>query len=278
MMELRNVYSKADLFDLTSIDLSSLSVDAVEEILSDGSFCIESEDDLLLRLLKLGSDYRPLLKYIDIRFLSSQKIAMLSEHEEFPMECVWSEIADWLFFLSTRKLDSVIVSEFPDLFAEFGGKQFSLLWRGGRDGFDPKHFHSRCDGHANTLTLIEDTKGNIFGGFTPLKWESLIWNGMGEGRDNGCHKTDPSLKSFIFTLKNPHEFPARKFGVKAGRCAMFCDQGFGPHLGDIFVRYRCATGEFGNRYTNDTGLPGKTFFTGSQEFRAKEIEVFEITD
>jgi hypothetical protein len=46
-------------------------------------------------------------------------------------------------------LDSVIISDFPEIFAEFRRKKFSLLWRGGRDGFGARDFHSRCDGHAN---------------------------------------------------------------------------------------------------------------------------------
>jgi hypothetical protein len=48
-------------------------------------------------------------------------------------------------------LASLIVAAFPALFAEFRGKRFTLLWRGSRDG------------HAPTLTLIQDTAGNIFG-------------------------------------------------------------------------------------------------------------------
>jgi hypothetical protein len=40
------------------------------------------------------------------------------------------------------------------------------------DAFRANQFHRRCDGHANTLTVILDTKGNIFGGFTPVEWES----------------------------------------------------------------------------------------------------------
>jgi hypothetical protein len=34
----------------------------------------------------------------------------------------------------------------------------------------------------------------------------------------------------------------------------------------------------GNPYTNDTGLDGRTVFTGSRAFQVKEIEVFEITE
>jgi hypothetical protein len=73
---------------------------------------------------------------------------------------------------SAGPLDSRVVSSFPPLFDEFRGKRFVLLWRGSRDGFCAKDFHGRCDGHANTLTLILDMGGNVLGGFTPLQWES----------------------------------------------------------------------------------------------------------
>jgi hypothetical protein len=171
---------------------------------------------------------------------------------------------------------SLIVADFPALFAEFRGKRFLLLWRGGRDGFRVRDFHRRCDGHANTLTLIEDTEGNIFGGFTPVKWDS-----------NSNGKPDPSLKSFLFTLKNPHNFPARTFALKdeAKDRAIMCDSSLGPYFcGGIGVCGNCNanagsyTYSFGNSYANDTGLDEKTFFTGSEYFKVKEIEVFEIAD
>jgi hypothetical protein len=38
-----------------------------------------------------------------------------------------------------------------------------------REGFGILEFHRRSAGHANTLTMILDTKGNFFGGFTPVK-------------------------------------------------------------------------------------------------------------
>jgi hypothetical protein len=103
-------------------------------------------------------------------------------------------------------LDSLIISGFPDIFAEFRGKWFPLLWRGGRDGFGARDFHSRCDGHANTLTVILDTDGNIFGGFTPVEWEPS---------ERLRFKADASLKSFLFMLKNLQNVPARRFALKA---------------------------------------------------------------
>jgi hypothetical protein len=156
MLELQSVYPETDRFDLNSIDLSPFSVDALDEILTEGSFYIEREDDLFLRIVRLSSEHRPLL--------SAVGVAALSECVAFPPECIWTGISDLLMI---PVLDSAIISDFPKIFDEFRRKKFSLLWRGGRDGFSARDFHNHCDGHANTLTLIKDTNGNIFGGFTP---------------------------------------------------------------------------------------------------------------
>jgi hypothetical protein len=135
--------------------------------------------------------------------------------------------------------------------------------------------------------VILDTEGNIFGGFTPLKWESRVWNGK-DGNENNCCKADGSQKSFLFTLKNPHNIPAR-FALKAEKkhFAICCNSERGPEFGvgpcDIAVFDNCNTNTgswtfLGSSYTNDTGLNREVVFTGSGNFRVKEIEVFEITD
>jgi hypothetical protein len=138
--------------------------------------------------------------------------------------------------------------------------------------------------------VILDTNGHIFGGFTPVEWESRKWNGMA-GDESNCWKADDSLKSFLFTLKNPHNIPARRFALKAKRkhLAIDCDSGWGPCFGgflgfcDMVVSDNCNANtdsytSLGYSYTNDTGLDGDVVFTGSLKFRVKEIEVFEITD
>jgi uncharacterized protein YdcH (DUF465 family) len=180
--------------------------------------------------------------------------------------------------------DSRIISGFLEIFAEFQKKQFSLLWRGSRDGFKLKEFHRRCDGHENTLTVILDTKGNIFGGFTPVEWESRVWNGQ-YGNENNTRKADDSQKTFIFTLKNPHNIPVRRFALKAQEKyrAIVCDSEEGPWFNfAIRIRDNCDLradnfGCLGTGYTNDTGLDDEIVFTGSECFQVEEIEVFEIT-
>jgi hypothetical protein len=258
-------------------------VDAVDGLLSGETFCVESEDALLDYLLKLGPAYSALLRHIQPTFLSPDGLWALTDHLTRPPESVWLSLAERL---STPpgphppppgEFGSLIVSSFPEIFAEFQEKRFSLLWRGSRDGFSGRDFHSRCDGHANTLTVILDTKENVFGGFTPVKWESPQLFQYA--------KADHSLRSFLFTLKNPHNIPARRFALNAEKKdgAIVCHSERGPHFNDIGVSDNCNRNtkswtRLGWPYTNDTGLNANTVFTGSGHFQVKEIEVFEITE
>jgi hypothetical protein len=178
------------------------------------------------------------------------------------------------------RLDSLIVREYPPLFEEFRMQQWLLLWRGSRDGYTAHEFHSRCDGHANTLTLILDTQGNVFGGFTPVKWES---------RTSNYWKGDDSLRSFLFTLRNPHGIPPRKLALKNEyqERALRCDSRDCARFGwDILVCDNCNTNRESftaigtnwndSDYANDVDV--RDLFTGAFKFTVKEIEVFEITN
>jgi hypothetical protein len=269
----------AKRMDFESADLSVLSFEALDDLLLSSSVMIESEDQLLRLILNFGSGYRFLLRHIQPGFLTTEGVSLLADHFEIPPESVWECAAE---VIAHPPLDSVIISDFPAIFAEFRGKRFQNLWRRGRDGFGARDFDGRCDGHANTLTVILDTDGNISGGFTPVEWDS-----------SSGTKADDSQKSFLFTLQNPHNIAARRFGLKTEwkEHAVFSCSSCGPYFGDghsdsgrdIAVHDQCNTDpvnftKFGSAYTNDTGMDGNSAFTGSEEFRVKEIEVFEITD
>jgi hypothetical protein len=284
---LEQALAGTDLFDLDSVDLSVFSVEALDEVLGLASFSIASEDALLERLLALGDEYHPLLSRIEFRFLNAIDLAILEERFTLPPE--------WLFYAIPDRLlppppspppsgwNCAIVPDFPKLFEDFKRSRVNLLWRGGRHGFRADEFHRRCDRHPNTLTVILDTDGNIFGGFTPVEWETLTPNRWTD--HSSCWRADPSLRSFLFTLKNPHNVSARRFALKAEEKdrTISCDCYSGPHFSELVVFGDCDDAsrgwtEFGTIYNNDTGLDGKTFFTGSAYFQVREIEVFEITD
>jgi hypothetical protein len=75
-------------------------------------------------------------------------------------------------------------------------------------------------------------------------------------------------------LKNLHNIAAPRFPLKAEEkfLAIYCDYKWAPHFHEMNVLDQC------NANSNEPGLDGRTFFTGSRKFTAKEIEVFEITD
>jgi hypothetical protein len=127
----------------------------------------------------------------------------------------------------------------------------------------------------NTGTLIEMTKTFIFGGFTPISWDSTT---------SGNHKPDNSGKSFLFSLTNPRNSAPRKFMVMSGENTIYCTSSYGPCFSgncDTAVQDNCNTAahnwtNLGGLYMNHTGIDGKLGFTGEIYFTVKQIEVFTI--
>jgi hypothetical protein len=175
-------------------------------------------------------------------------------------------------------LDSVIISQTPDIFAPIEGSKAILIYRGSRDGFGATDFHEKCDGHSNTLVIVETRNGFIFGGFSPCEWDSSF-----------TYKQDDSMRSFLFTLKNPHGMEPTTFPLKEDRkqCAIYCFPSRGPIFGggcDLFVSDLCNVNDksytraFGDTYRNTTLTDGRVLFTGEKNFIVKEIEIFEIVE
>jgi hypothetical protein len=286
---------KPDLELFVGLPLSqTLSVDSFDSFLSNDHFQLESEDSLLRFLLSFDPFYYPLLRHVQVSYLSPESYSLLERlsSPDLP-ESLWLGIVESVNLVSAGLLDSLIISELPPLLSDLKNKHFKLLWRGSRDGFRAIDFHRCCDGHPNTLTFILDTDENIFGGFTPLTWESRIWKGKDRLLDSrtNCIKSDKTLKSYIFTLKNPHGFEPEKFGLlkHALRYAIYCDAEWGPTFGGGFcVMDECNQNQesftkfFGNGYHNPGDRCGtfgeNTFFTGNPHFTVKEIEIFEILD
>jgi hypothetical protein len=120
--------------------------------------------------------------------------------------------------------------------------------------------------------LISSTNDNIFGGFTPIAWNS-----------RNDYVADSSLQSFVFTIKNPHNLPARIFRQKDERYAIYDNSSLGPTFGNcaLYVCDKCqnansSSSNLDNHYDNDTGIQGNQVLTGAQNFTVKEIEVFDL--
>jgi hypothetical protein len=179
-------------------------------------------------------------------------------------------------FEGQRRISSRIVRSLPSDFSELNGRKFTLLYRGTRDGFSAARFHARCDRKTNTVTIVMTDKGDVFGGYTPLAWDSL-----------SGFKSDPGLESFVFTLENQHGYPPRKFRLKEAQKgkAICCRGSAGPIFGgyDIYIADKCAEDEvsysnwLGYSYQNDTNIPGTDLLAGKKSFKVAEIEVFSVS-
>jgi hypothetical protein len=260
-------------------------VDGLDLILSSDRIIIESEDQLLEGILQLGSEYLGLLRYIHFSFLSFQGMIMFADSFSEPdfLDCLWTGVNRRLNSFFNQHWCSAIISDFPKIFKMFDKERISLLWRGSQDGFRSSIFHDYCDGHANTLTVILDIDGNIFGGFSPIPWGS-------NNSSLQLDEIDLSLEwnqyreSFLFTLRNQSGLTARIFPVIPNQTewAIRSESDFGPMLGwDICIADHCNTTRnswvnLGFVYQNDTFLPGERVLTNSSTFMVKEIEVFEI--
>jgi hypothetical protein len=155
----------------------------------------------------------------------------------------------------------------------------NLLYRGSRDGFSASAFHSRCDGQANTITIVKNNFNYVFGGFTAAPWKS-----------DGTYSTDQN--AFIFSLRrsNVSNFYA-KYPVRDSSKAIWNSQGRGPAFGsyegsyycDILIGYNLGNyADFGASYSLPQGYSygssnTRSFLAGSySSWTVTEVEVYKL--
>jgi hypothetical protein len=154
-----------------------------------------------------------------------------------------------------------------------------LLYRGSRDGFTPQAFHSKCDGKAKTVTIIQTDSNYVFGGYTASPWKS-----------DYSYGNDPT--AFIFSLRRNGEQNNQKFKVNDSRTAIYNAPYYGPVFGsnegnsysDIVVSlnpYSNNHADFGSSYNTGSMTPrseeAKNYLAGkSTLWNVIEIEVYQI--
>ena len=157
--------------------------------------------------------------------------------------------------------------------------KWTLLYRASEHGFGAKNFHSKCDGHFNTLTLIEvDGSPNIFGGFTSAAWESIV----------PLYGNKPFIldaNSFIFSLVNKDNQPVKmKLNDSQDQYSIGCYAAYGPQFGqDITIddnsnANRESYCNLGHSFTHPEyklgTIKARNFLAGSYNFQVSDIEVY----
>jgi hypothetical protein len=277
-------------------DCVDLDLQVLEGILSHADLVVHSEETLLelisARISRDSASYT-LLECVKFEYLSTDgiksAIELISGSFELFSYGIWNRLTqrlllpvhppktDRVIVGETRAVDSRISPDFPSLFPAFSGKRFRLIYRGSEHGFQAADFHRTCDGHWNTVCLIRSASGFIFGGYTPLAWNST-----------GQWGNDQKGKGFLFTIKNPHNIPARIFPLNRDHraYAIYGHGSYGPVFGsgnDLMLAsaYNLTNGcnaNVGVSYVNDTGIDPSLVLAGNAAVAVGEIEVFELTE
>jgi hypothetical protein len=215
--------------------------------------------------LKVTNEFKPNLIFNQEEGTSLFGSIELSEYSD--MNSLKSQI-----LTDQQSIDLIRLCEFSH------SEKWTVLYRATRDGFGSDDFHSKCDGHFNTLTLFRAKQTKfIFGGFTAVAWESPTDS-----------KWEYDRNAFIFSLTNKDNQPVKmKIHSNSHEYAILCYSKFGPIFGggpDIFIadNAKTTTGSYSHlgfayphpQYAFETN-EAMTFLAGSFEFQLDEIEVYQ---
>ena len=206
---------------------------------------------------------------------------------EFRVCCIYDDLSgEWsetkrIKIESEINCDSVILNEtnrkkelLKKIKEWIGCKKMELIFRCTRDGSTSLDFHNNCDNQGETIILIKNEKGNIFGGYTCYPWTS----------DESFHSAP---NSFLFTLTNVYNTEPTKFPSKNDKHEVNHRVEYGPRFGekdDLGIYKDCLKkggySDFPNSY-EDVLEKGNSIFTGDinnkeKDFKILEFEVFKL--
>ena len=102
-----------------------------------------------------------------------------------------------------------------------GPRSFSLLYSFSRDGASASTFHQLCDNKGPTVTVLYNTSGSIYGGYSEESWSSF-----------GSY--NPNVKGFLFRLAFSGKKMYDKFPNQRGIKGVYCHGSYGPTFGASF--------------------------------------------
>ena len=111
-------------------------------------------------------------------------------------------------------------------------KMLKVCCIGTRDGFSASAFHSRCDGKANTVTIIKNDINHVFGGYI-----SVAWHNSNEYKSDSEHN-DIQYKSdsnaYLFSLRRDNSSHSEKYLLKYPEYAIYGNSRVGLKLNTQF--------------------------------------------
>jgi hypothetical protein len=268
------------LADKLEASLKSFETKSLEQSLKETEETFRNQNLLIESIREMQRQQDKIIEELKSKLNEQSQVKdHLIQMNEFKPNFSFSQDSFGLLYLNEYSTNDPLKSQIlkdnqpSDLIqlCEFSLKdKWTLLYRGSRDGFGAADFHSKCDFHKNTLTILK-AKGSsyIFGGFVSVHWDgSSGW------------KSDPN--SFLFSLTNKDNQPS-KIRQKSTNYSILCNSGYGPTFGSGFDLQICnsantTTGSYsylGVSYEHPQPSQGRSYLAGSQYFQLSEIEVYQ---
>ena len=149
--------------------------------------------------------------------------------------------------------------------------KFNMVFNTNKDGSSASTFHYYCDGVAPTVTIVRDTSGNKFGGYT-----TSTWNQPGPG---GSYARDQD--AFIFNLSKKIKYLQTD---KLVEYSIYRNNSYGPTFGAghyLYLADSCTgnTSSYTNTHssykTDNKNLIGNS---GKTNFQVSYYEVYHVVE
>ena len=145
--------------------------------------------------------------------------------------------------------------------------KFNLLFSTNKDGDSSSTFHYYCDGIFPTVTVVLDTSGRRFGGYSTQNWcQSTVGSSYARAPN-----------SFIFNLSNKQKYDLIQFNTSA----VYRYNSYGPTFGgghDLCLANSCRsnTSSYCNKSSYNTGNNNLLGNSSSTSFQVSYYEVYQV--
>ena len=191
------------------------------------------------------------------------------KNEEKPLNFLTKEDFAINSFIGTSFLqndEKKLISEFIDPYKKI---KFVLLYNNSIDSDSSSLFHYYCDGIFPTVTIILDTSGRRFGGYSTQSWsQSTV--GANYSRAPG---------SFIFNLSQKKKYVLQD---QLNTSAVYRHNSYGPTFGgghDLNIANSCKSNSrsYCNKSSYITGNVNLLGSNGQTNFQVSSYEVYHVT-
>ena len=149
--------------------------------------------------------------------------------------------------------------------------KFNLLFSTNKDGTSSSTFHYYCDGVFPTVTVVYDTSGRMFGGYSTHSWAQSSCGA------NYCRAPG----SFIFNLTNEKKYDL----IDEFKYAIYKHTSYGPTFGysnyDLYIANSCTSSSSNYCYYSSSSAyntGGVNLLGGSSQttFQVTYYEVYQV--